>query len=555
MEHRSRNGLEKTPPNSYTVGYEIYLEKGFHFMNFSNHKERFVYILTLCFMLPAGILLFFNMLFSLFQTTYMELYQDTEKPLYKPDSPIILLLLTVLFIGLAGYLFKHYKINDGLYKTFEKAALIFSVILCLLIIFIYRVHVACDSEALSEIAIAFLHGDYSGFDGDSYLAHYPHQLGMIAFLEIIYFIFGINNFTVLQFLNIIAICSVIYFLHRITEELFHDPKIQVILSILCIGMLPLYLYVTFIYGDIPGMGFTVPAIYLIIRYLNTKKRRLLIPASLCMCFAILFKSNNTVILAASVIILILFSIKEKDWFSLIFAAILLLLPTIGNSCVDSHYTHVAGLSKIPEGIPKIAWVAMGLQENDYIENGWYNSYNWVTYSQCGLNAEKTTEVCMASIKDSIRSFLSAPKSGLHFFYKKFISQWNDPGFQSQITNEWYSRHRDDHSALALYLIYGNGRLILEWMMNVYHFLVLLGASICAFTQLKKRSLSAAFLILCIFGGYFFHMFWEAGGRYGLSYFVLCVPMAACGLKKLSSISVTGLNHHFHLFLGHFREKR
>ena len=524
-------------------------------MSFKTLKERFISILTLCYMIPAGIILMFNTLFFFLQTTYMELYQDTEKPLYKADSPVLLLLLAVLFIGLAKFLYQKCQINDKLCRSFEKTALIFSAVLCMLIIFIYRVHVACDSESLSEIAIAFLKDDYSGFSGDSYLAHYPHQLGMIAFLEIIYFIFGINNFTVLQFINMIAIFSVIFFLHRITEKLFHDLKIRMMLSLLCIGMLPLYLYVTFIYGDVPGMGFAAPAIYYVIQYLETKKRRVLIPASLCMCFAILFKSNNTVILAAAVIILVLFSIKEKDWFSLVFAAVLFLLPSIGNSCIDSYYAHAAGIAKIPDGIPKIAWVAMGLQENEYIENGWYNSYNWVVYSQCGLDTAKTTEVCMDSIKDSMHSFLAAPKSGLHFFYKKFISQWNDPGFQSQITNEWYSRHRDDHSALALYLIYGNGRLILEWFMNVYHFFVLLGASICVFVQMKKRSITVSFLILCVFGGYFFHMFWEAGGRYGLGYFVLCVPMAAYGLWKLSLISITGLDHHFHLFLGHFRKKR
>lgn len=31
--------------------------------------------------------------------------------------------------------------------------------------------------------------------------------------------------------------------------------------------------------------------------------------------------------------------------------------------------------------------------------------------------------------------------------------------------EWYSRHRDDQSVLAEYLIYGNGRMILEGIMN------------------------------------------------------------------------------------------
>lgn len=495
--------------------------------------ERIPYRLTLCYMIPLAIMVVFNTLFSLFQTTYMELYQDTEKPLYKADSPLLLLLLTLLLIVIGGVISNKFLIERRVCKLFEKMALIFSVVLCTLVIFIYRVNVACDSKALSDIAISFLNKDYSPFLGDGYLVHYPHQLSMIAFLELVYFLFGVENFTVLQFLNVIAIFSVIYYLHRITEELFQNSHIQVMLSILCMGMLPLYLYSTFIYGDVPGLGLAVPAIYLIIRYLNTKKRGLLIPASLCMCFSILFKSNNSVILAAALIILLLNLLKEKDLFSLVFAAALLLLPSIGTFCVNSYYTQIAGLSGVPDGIPKIAWVAMGLQENDYIENGWYNSYNWNIYSDCGLDTPRTTEACMESIKESVNSFLTAPRSGVSFFYRKFISQWNDPGFQAQITNEWYSRHRDDHSPLALYLIYGNGRLILEWIMNIYHFFILLGTSVFIFSCLKKYSLPSAFLALCVFGGYFFHMFWEAGGRYGLGYFVLCVPMAAYGLWLLT----------------------
>lgn len=504
-------------------------------MNPLKKTDKFVYILTLIYIVPFSIILIINFFCSMFQTTYMELYQDVEKPLYKSDHPMILLALLILFIGVSVILFSRFPISLHTTRFLEKSALAFSVICSLLVIFIYRTTVACDSEFLSNIAINFLKGDYSSLSGDDYLVHYPHQLGMIALLEIIYYIFGINNFTVMQFLNVIAIFSVIYFLHRITEELFHDNQVQALSSILCIGALPLYLYSTFIYGDIPSMGFIMPAIYLIIRYLNTKSRKLLIPSALCMTFSILLKSNNSIILAAAVIILILHAIREKETYSVVFALALLIGPWMGNTLINTYYVHVSGIESMPSGIPKIAWIAMGLQENDYIENGWYNSYNWTIYTICGFDTELTTKACINSIKDSLHSFITSPKSAILFFYKKFISQWNDPGFQSQITNEWYSRHRGDQSALALFLIYGNGRMVLEWIMNLYHFFILLGASIFSVRSIKNHSLPSAFLMLCIFGGYFFHMFWEAGGRYGLSYFIMCIPLAASGLGFVLSV--------------------
>lgn len=506
-------------------------------MSQSTKKDTFIYILTLCYLIPLAGFLIVNTFFSLTQTTYMELYLDTEKPLYKADSPLILLILGTAFLLLCGYLFQKWEISHRLCSIIERITLIYVAVICLIIVFLFRATVACDSGFLSDIAIAFLGGDYSSLTGDGYLVHYPHQLGMIAFLQLIYFLFGIENYTLLQFFNIIAIIAVIYYLHRITRELFDDNRIQLMLSMLCLGMLPLYLYAVFIYGDIPGLGLAVPSVYYAIRYLNSQQKILLIPAFLCMTFAIIFKSNNTVILAAIVIILLLHTIRKRDWFALIFAAVIMIGPTIGSSCIDAYYANAAGLDEIPSGIPKIAWVAMGLQENDYLENGWYNSYNWATYTQYDHDARKTAEASVDSIKNSLQSFLSAPKSsGLAFFYRKFISQWNDPGYQAQLTVEWYSRHRDDQSPLALYLIYGNGRFLLEGFMNLYHFLILLGASAFVIQSIRRWSLSGALLSLCVFGGYFFHTFWEAAGRYGLGYFVLCAPMSACGLCAIIKVA-------------------
>ena len=39
----------------------------------------------------------------------------------------------------------------------------------------------------------------------------------------------------------------------------------------------------------------------------------------------------------------------------------------------------------------------------------------------------------------------------------------------------------------------------------------------------------AYFMLNIFDGFLFHMLWEAQARYILGYFVLLLPLAACGL--------------------------
>lgn len=497
-----------------------------------NKKEALVHILMLFYMIPLGIILTVNMFSSMFQTTYMELYLDTEKPSYKGDSPILILLSAIIFIALCAFYLNKYPVSKKTADIFEKAAVIFAIAICLFIIFLFRVRVSCDSASVSETAVEFLNGDYSSFINNNYMFRQPHQLSLAAFWEIVYYIFGRENYIVLQFINVIAIVSIVYYSHRITKELFDNYNIQAILSLLYIGMLPLYLYATFIYGDIIGIGLMLPAVYWVIRYLNTRKKVILLPAFVCMTLAILLKTNNLVIMAAVIIILLLHLIKEKDLFALVFALVLAIGPTVFSSCIDAYYAKEAGM-QLPGGVPKIAWVAMGLQENDYLENGWFNGYNCAVYEACGFDADKTTEACIENIKQSLQSFITSPRHGIKFFYRKFVSQWNDPSFQSQLNVEWNSRHRDDHSSLALYFIYGDGRLLLEQIMNIYHFIVLLGSVVFVVYSIRKTSLSYALLPLCVFGGYFFHMFWEVKGRYALGYFIMCIPMAAYGIWKLA----------------------
>lgn len=504
-------------------------------MNKKNKKETFIYILTLCYMIPLSVILLVNMFLSLFQTTYMELYLDTERPSYKADSPILLLLLTLVFITLCGIYLKKHKVSKETAAAFEKAALIFSVALCLFIITLMKVIIVSDSEAVSNVAVEFLEGNYRTFFNNNYLFRYSFQINMVAYIELIYYIFGVKNIIALQIINVISIFFIIYFMHRITQELFHNMEIQVMLSVLCIGMLPLYLYTIVVYGDIPGMGFAVPTVYFVMKYLSTGKRLLLLPSFFCMAFSILLKSNNYVILAAIAIILVLHLIKEKDLFALIFAVVLLLGPIIFSSCINAKYAKDAGIEKLPDGVPMIAWVAMGLQENDYIENGWFNNYHCDIYEVCDFDTDKTKAACMDSIRQSLQEYISSPGHGVRFFYKKFVSQWNDPTFQSQLNLEWNTRRDENQSSLALYFIYGNGRTILEWLMNTYHFMILLGAVVFITGNLRKTSHSCLLLALCVFGGYFFHMFWEAKGRYALEYFVLCVPMAAYGMWKIAMI--------------------
>lgn len=74
-----------------------------------------------------------------------------------------------------------------------------------------------------------------------------------------------------------------------------------------------------------------------------------------------------------------------------------------------------------------------------------------------------------------------------------------------------------------------------WFMDQYQSLIFAGVFLwILFGFWKKKDLEQQILLITVFGGFLFHMLWEAKGRYILPYFVMLLPMAAVGLAEMSA---------------------
>lgn len=495
-------------------------------------RQKLVKTLTFFYLVPLATMVIFNSFNSLLRTTYFELYKDMETAKYKWDQPFLVLMASAVL------LFVIYLVCKA--KWFEKishyllVAVLFSGTISVFIVLTVCGIAICDGEALSNIAIEFMQSNYETLSEGEYLFNYSFQIGMVALLEVIYRIFGIENYLVFQMLNVISIMIFIRMLGKITDELFENKRVSRIEAILSLGMLPLFLFSTFVYGDIIGWAFGISAIYFVIRYLKADKWQFVITASVLLSLGIVVKSNINILVVASVIAILLNAIYKKRFQSLLWIMILIIISQFGMGAVQAVYTQRAGLSKYPEGIPKIAWVAMSMQETDEggYACGWYNGYNWAVYRENEYDRARTTQACVQNLKQSLHKLIHEQRYALNFVYKKFTSQWNAPTFQAMITNEWSMRHTDNDSVLAHYFVFERGRDILYELMNIYHFLLFFCTSAYFLLNRGKWSLPKAYYILNIFGGFLFHMIWEAQSRYILGYFVLMLPLAACGCERL-----------------------
>ncbi len=494
-------------------------------------QDKMIRVLTYFYLIPLGIMVIFNAVNSLLRTTYFELYKDMETAKYRWDNPLLVGVLSAVVLAVLYVVWR----SDWRKKIGGcKVSVGFAGIISLFFVLLFRCVATCDSEALSQIAIAFSQNNYEAFTKGAYLYNYSFQLGMAALLEVIYRLFGIEKFIVFQLLNVISIMVIIGLLYQITDLLFEDKRVTQTEGLLSFGMLPLFLFATFVYGDIIGWAFGVGAVYHVILYLQKERWQSLLKALLLLIIGTVIKTNINILMVAAMIVIVLHALQKKKYKMLIWAAAFLLFSQAGVWMLNAVYVQRADLTAYPAGIPKIAWIAMSMQEADEggYACGWYNAYNWNIYVENNYDRALTTAACVENLKASLQRFLHEQKYALEFFYKKYTSQWNAPTFQAMITNEWAVRGVDDLSELARFFIYGGGREILYGMMNVYHFIIFLLCSIFFAAGRKTWSLPKAYFLLNIFGGFLFHMLWEAQSRYILGYFVLLLPLAAYGCNAV-----------------------
>lgn len=493
-------------------------------------KEKVIRILTCFYLIPLLTVVFLNTWNSLFRTGYFETGQYVEIVKYRWNHFFITLLLAG--IGIAVLAIAIYRENVSRERV-RKWSMVFSGIVCLCSILLFRAVAKCDSEALNEAAIQFLTGDFSAFKAGEYLYMYPFQLGYTAFMELIYRLFGIENYMVLQLINMCCVVRIVDLIGKITWELFEDETVHKIETYLSMGLLPLFFLSTFIYGDILGWCLGIHAVFYIICYLKRQNRWDMLKASLWLSLGVLVKSNINILVVAAVIMLLLYAIMKKKKRFLFWAVEIAIVSQLGLALVNGVYAFRIG-ERIPEGIPKIAWVAMGAQEpyEEGSASGWYNGYNWTVYVENGYDSEETSQAGLENLKQSLERFWESPRYALRFMYDKFTSQWNEPTFMSLLTNEWYSRNEQPQSAIAVFFLYGMGKDILYEIMKGYHFLIFLLTTAGMITVVKSWKPEQAYFVLNIFGGMLFHMIWEAKTRYVLGYFVLMVPVAAYGFVQL-----------------------
>ena len=164
--------------------------------------------LTCFYLIPLTLLFMANCVFSLLETTYFSPYMHIELPEYKSDHPLVMLCLFSALLLLMLPFCRHLENSTISLRGSTFLSCLWAGALSTFFVFVFRCGVVCDSEQVSDIAVQVMQGNYEGFAKGAYLHHYPFQLGLVAILELVYRLFGVENFLAFQLLNVIAILCI-----------------------------------------------------------------------------------------------------------------------------------------------------------------------------------------------------------------------------------------------------------------------------------------------------------------------------------------------------------
>lgn len=470
-----------------------------------------------------GIIITYLFLVSIFSTCVMS-YMD-EHIFYVKDFGILMVFgigcLLVLCALLRG---KFSKIPCKAYYLIT--FLWFALLLALIFITDFRPQY--DPGSVYDAAGCLLRGDYTPWQRGEYLYTFPFQNGLVLLEVTFWLLLGEKAYLGIQVYNLILWYATIHGLCYLTKQYF-GKNVAKIGYVLLLAFVPMWAYVTYCYGTVPGLAFSVFAMCFENRYEQNGKWKELLFCGLCLFVAIMYKSNYEVFAIAIGIMLLLHSIKKATWKPLvgivvIIAAVLLEIKLI------PYILHLITGADTGNGIPMIAWIAMGLKESN-IAPGWYNRFTVLAYEECGYDIAAVTERSVASIKETLSLFGENTAYAISFFGRKIASMWSSPELECFTT----INKMNVGGTLPYWMkdiLYNGGLLntglllLLDVFQSVTYALVLLYLLLSG----KKIKIEQGVLLITFLGGFIFHLFWEGKCQYSIPYYVLLLPYAAKGLE-------------------------
>ncbi|MEF2618226.1 MAG: hypothetical protein U0M75_07980 [Lachnospiraceae bacterium] len=460
-----------------------------------------------------------------FLTTCYADNMETQQVLLRPDNPLWNLLELAGFgLLFCGCLYLYKKIGEKFRRGLLVFTLTFVFGLGILLILFGRTVPAADALSVYNAAAEWILGNTDIIHPTvSYLSYYPQQIGLMAFLELLLRIWNLTGLSVpawhfIKLVYVCLLCGAIWFQYLSLQYLWPEnyKKISCCYLVLVCCNLPMIMYSSFVYGEIPSFAALSVGWYLLLRllggvspggssrdnvsrndapsvtaydYVPRMLRQILFTgfgSILFLTLSVMLRKNSLIPVIAVLLVLLFEALRPgrngKMRLGLLIMAVCLAVTSVGIlPLVQKCYEKKAG-NTLSSGVTAMSYLAMGMQEASR-GCGWYNGFNIDTYDTAGMDTAIANEISRLAIDERLTYFREHPGYTADFYLHKHLSQWADGTYASrQATLATYG----GRSAFFKEVYEGSlsGGYI-EWC-NAWQNVLYLGVLVFCIDSLKKR---------------------------------------------------------------------
>lgn len=475
-----------------------------------------------------------------FLTTCYADNMETQQVLLRPDNPLWNLLELAGFgLLFCGCLYLYEKIGEKFRRGLLVFTLIFVFGLGILLILFGRTVPAADALSVYNAAAEWILGNTDIIHPTvSYLSYYPQQIGLMAFLELLLRIWNLTGLSVpawhfIKLVYVCLLCGAIWFQYLSLQYLWPEnyKKISCCYLVLVCCNLPMIMYSSFVYGEIPSFAALSVGCYLLLRllggvspggssrdnvspggsspdssyrnnvsrndapsvtaydYVPRMLRQILFTgfgSILFLTLSVMLRKNSLIPVIAVLLVLLFEALRPgrngKMRLGLLIMAVCLAVTSVSVlPLTQKIYEKKAG-NTLSSGVTAMSYLAMGMQEASR-GCGWYNGFNIDTYDTAGMDTAIANEISRLAIDERLTYFREHPGYTADFYLHKHLSQWADGTYASrQATLATYG----GRSAFFKEVYEGSlsGGYI-EWC-NAWQNVLYLGVLVFCIDSLKKR---------------------------------------------------------------------
>ena len=490
-----------------------------------------------------------------FLTTCYADNMETQQVLLRPDNPLWNLLELAGFgLLFCGCLYLYEKIGEKFRRGLLVFTLTFVFGLGILLILFGRTVPAADALSVYNAAAEWILGNTDIIHPTvSYLSYYPQQIGLMAFLELLLRIWNLTGLSApawhfIKLVYVCLLCGAVWFQYLSLQYLWPEKykKISCCYLVLVCCNLPMIMYSSFVYGEIPSFAALSVGCYLLLRllggvspggsyrdnvspcgsspdssyrdnvslgssspdssyrdnvsrndapsvtaydYVPRMLRQILFTgfgSILFLTLSVMLRKNSLIPVIAVLLVLLFEALRPgrngKMRLGLLIMAVCLAVTSVGILPLIQKCYEKKAGNTLSSGVTAMSYLAMGMQEASR-GCGWYNGFNIDTYDTAGMDTAIANEISRLAIDERLTYFREHPGYTADFYLHKHLSQWADGTYASrQVTLATYG----GRSAFFKEVYEGSlsGGYI-EWC-NAWQNVLYLGVLVFCIDSLKKR---------------------------------------------------------------------